>query len=441
MTGVLRRDTAGVPRGCAFAAVVFASCTPAGGDHQPAFSVSDSAGVEIVRNGEVGALPQPPLDHPMRTLRIGAVDGPPELQFFRVSALAVDEEGLIYVVDAGHFEVRVFDATGAFVRKFGRRGSGPGEFGFPSNIWVSGDTVRVFDTQRVRMSIFDRSGRDLATVSMGDVRAGRIYPIQSVTDGWIAIPWRPPAGFPYEHGVERRDTTRLMWTASLERLLEHEATTAQPDGTGVRPIISIVSGRRVGNQTPIFMSAIIPLFEPEPRYTADRAGRVYSTTAADYVIDVHDVTGRHVRRLTREYPPAPVTAALVGRFADRAKSYWDTATIQGEAAAGKANDEARASTPTVETLPPIGRMLVSAAGTLWVEREDLVPDPIALEWYRGPNEPYAAKWDVFDPDGRFLGTVTLPPTFSPRVVGESWVIGTERDELEVQYVARYEFGR
>jgi len=426
------------------AAILLTACTAAGGDGPSGFSVTDSAGVEIVRNGATGALPPAALDSSVRVLRIGAIDGPPELQFFRVSAMAIDDENNIYVVDAGHAEVRVFDAAGTFLRRFGRRGRGPGEFEFPSGIWAHGDTVFVADTRLIRMSIFDRTGRDAGTIPLGGVRAGRVFPVRPVPGGWIALPWEVPAGFPYEHGVVRNDTSRIVWTASLEELVALDArapAAVAPAATAVRELVTMVSGRRVGNQTPIFMSSFAPLFEPEPRYAVDGRGRVYFSTSADYVIDVYDTSGTHVRRLTRAYSPIPITDALIGRFADLARAHWDTASMQGEAAAGKANDEARIRTATVPALPPIGRMLASAEGTLWVERRDLVPDPVALEWTRGPNEPYATKWDVFDPEGRFLGTVTLPPTFSPRVVGESWALGIERDELDVEHVARYEIRR
>jgi hypothetical protein len=83
-------------------------------------------------------------------------------------------------------------------------------------------------------------------------------------------------------------------------------------------------------------------------------------------------------------------------------------------------------------------MLASAEGALWVERIDLVPDPLVLEWQRPPPPPRETKWDIFDPDGRFLGTVTLPPKFTPRVVGERWTLGIFRDELDVQYIAKLE---
>jgi hypothetical protein len=52
---------------------------------------------------------------------------------------------------------------------------------------------------------------------------------------------------------------------------------------------------------------------------------------------------------------------------------------------------------------------------------DLVADPLLSEWSRAGYQPEIR--DVFDPDGRFVGT--------------DWVIVTERDELDVQYIVKY----
>ena len=45
-------------------------------------------------------------------------------------------------------------------------------------------------------------------------------------------------------------------------------------------------------------------------------------------------------------------------------------------------------------------------------------------------------WDVFDPTGRFLGVVTMPPRFTPRIILGGKIYGIWRDDLDVQYVVR-----
>ena len=48
----------------------------------------------------------------------------------------------------------------------------------------------------------------------------------------------------------------------------------------------------------------------------------------------------------------------------------------------------------------------------------------------------APRWDVFDPQGRFLGVVTLPERFEPGVFRGDKVYGVWRDEFDSEYVVR-----
>lgn len=63
----------------------------------------------------------------------------------RVANLFVAKTGLIYVIDGADFDVKVFDPSGKFVRKFGRQGAGPGEFRRPIGISVNDTAVTVRD--------------------------------------------------------------------------------------------------------------------------------------------------------------------------------------------------------------------------------------------------------------------------------------------------------
>jgi DNA-binding beta-propeller fold protein YncE len=57
------------------------------------------------------------------------IDGTPH-KFSRPTALAGDEQGNLYVVDGGNQQIKKFDCNGQLVRKWGRRGSGKGQFVF-----------------------------------------------------------------------------------------------------------------------------------------------------------------------------------------------------------------------------------------------------------------------------------------------------------------------
>lgn len=85
---------------------------------------------------------------------IGVVDGPGYLAEMPVS-MARDSRGNIYVVVAGGIDLpSVYDSTGAFIRRLGRMGSGPGEYRSPTTIALgTNDTVYVYDIENRRVTV------------------------------------------------------------------------------------------------------------------------------------------------------------------------------------------------------------------------------------------------------------------------------------------------
>jgi len=69
------------------------------------------------------------------------------------------------------------------------------------------------------------------------------------------------------------------------------------------------------------------------------------------------------------------------------------------------------------------RAVASVVGTI----RSVWPD----EW-RAP-----LHFDLFDPDGTYRGSVELPTEFVPMAVTKDQVIGSEYDELDVEYVVTY----
>lgn len=56
--------------------------------------------------------------------------------FYNVSDLKVDEEGNIYVCNGGNKQVQKYDKYGNYVRTIGRQGQGPGEYSYPSRLFL-----------------------------------------------------------------------------------------------------------------------------------------------------------------------------------------------------------------------------------------------------------------------------------------------------------------
>ena len=113
----LRWATAFVASSC-----LLLSCdTPAGQVDRSEVTVTDSAGVQLVLNSG----PDWPLEL-REVLRVGTLDGDPNLQFYRITDIQVDSIEGFWVVDS-HESIRHYDADGSYKGFVGGRGEGPGE--------------------------------------------------------------------------------------------------------------------------------------------------------------------------------------------------------------------------------------------------------------------------------------------------------------------------
>ena len=65
-------------------------------------------------------------------------------QFVRPKGIAVDDDGLIYVVDAGHQVVQIFNQDAQLLMFFGERGSKAGTLNLPADIAISRDNLEYF---------------------------------------------------------------------------------------------------------------------------------------------------------------------------------------------------------------------------------------------------------------------------------------------------------
>jgi len=68
------------------------------------------------------------------------------------------ESGDIYLVDTAQHQVLVFDADGKLINRFGKHGLLPGQFNYPTHIWLRYGTLYVTDALNFRIQLFDLDG-------------------------------------------------------------------------------------------------------------------------------------------------------------------------------------------------------------------------------------------------------------------------------------------
>lgn len=374
-------------------------------------TVRDSAGVRIVENAE------PSWDVPWRvpdepTLTIGQLEGNAHYELYQVTGALSLADDVTVVANSGTLQLRFYDRRGTFMRSVGGRGGGPGEF--QSLEWISrfaGDSILALDVSGHRVSFFDSSGR------FG--RSVRLEPSPE-------IPFPRPVGFFADgsllatHGayvlggelpvrVERDEEGLFRFAA--------DGTSASRVGTFLGRERDIVLVRPPNGE---------PRVERWPRLLgrttvyAASGDRFYVADNDTYEIQVYSMDPPRLRMIIRkQHVHLAVTEADVRAVRDSVLS-----------STGRADPIVRSSfenrPPPPSTMPAYAPDIhLDVDGNLWVRE------------YTRPGDPRVA-WSVFTGEGVFLGTVDTPSGLEILDIGSDCILGVRRDEVDVEYVQRYE---
>lgn len=96
------------------------------------------------------------------TRTIGAA-GDGDDGFAYIADVKVARDGRIFVLDMADALVKSYDSTGKFIRRFGRKGDGPGEFVSPTTLIVSEKEVTVRARGKWREAVFTLDGAHVRT--------------------------------------------------------------------------------------------------------------------------------------------------------------------------------------------------------------------------------------------------------------------------------------
>jgi hypothetical protein len=177
-------------------------------------------------------------------------------------------------------------------------------------------------------------------------------------------------------------------------------------------------------------------FSPVPRWAFSPLGQMFGGVSDEYRIDVFGPDGR-VLRIIRDSEPEPVAA---GERA--AAEFRVSAAMRGLQPNWSWNG------PSIPNRKPAFRELFAGQdGRIWVLLHTAARPAPELAAEPSPGEPTPpTPWiepvlfDVFEPDGTYLGQVSAPEGFRtapPPVFGSQYVWAVVADELDVQSVVRF----
>jgi hypothetical protein len=293
--------------------------------------------------------------------------------------------------------LRLFSPGGAFVRSLGRRGQGPGEYGFVVNAHVtSTGLVTWFDNTQMRFASVSMDG------TPGPV--ARVMPPATMAELFtmdttlvvLDVPAAPVRG--------------TMVTATYHTVPVHGAPRTLAT---VRTPSSFVPGSD--------MRPLTAPFAPRVLGSVSDAGDVLHSNGGQYAVEVFPAGGAawrlEVAAPGRRVLPAERDSAL--------RALLTRMRVKTVADLPPAAREGFDASPSVH--PPLSALRVMADGTIWIR-----PAPEA-----GAT---IARWDVFTRQGTRVGRVSLPLRARLWDGRRDWVLVSELDDDDVPHFVRYRVG-
>lgn len=393
----------------------------------------DADGAEARNNPEAVQLP-PPADtiwriKPEPALVLGQFEELEHQQFYQIRGAVRLSTGVVVVLDGASREMRAFSPDGAHLWTAGGPGDGPGELRNPVHLEkLPGDILQVQDgVARIR---YGPDGSVVAheQLAVADLlEFGQYYawecPLPSfVGDHVLACSGSgfDAAQFPREAGPWRGEAelALLPWSldsiAGLGTFLVEEAWALRPEQPLVIPEGIVVTG---GSGLEL---AFPPMSRkgffavggwPRKLVVAESRGDFVHAfdLAADGALPRVTIPIRNVRRP----PPADELAAA-----------WEAASTRSR----DSPEYLREHLPAPDSIPNVDDLLVDDEGMVWVG--SYRADPSAPRLYH-----------VYDTEGRFMARVAIPADLDVLEIGAGHVLGTTRDELDVERVVLLELTR
>ncbi|MEX2282609.1 MAG: 6-bladed beta-propeller [Gemmatimonadota bacterium] len=208
----------------------------------------------------------------------------------------------LYVLDgAGTGKPRIiaFDARGRFVRQFGRRGGGPGEFQTPREVFVSGNgEIVVSDAGNSAFVVFGPNGDHRRNIRFTtSFRPGQNAPrtqgaLSDRRGGVVAL-------------TSRATTDSGMFITVFRQALEGESAPTPLHRFRIDPLRRFAIPAR--DNMPSSMVMRTPMYEADPMIGVLPDGSIVLFNHHEYALKVLDENGRHVRTIAGPIPAKKTT--------------------------------------------------------------------------------------------------------------------------------------
>ncbi len=346
-------------------------------------------GIPVVRNGPTPLWDEGEAWSMVETHRLGGVDVPEAEMFGGLLGVGLGPTGRLFVMDAMSSDVRVFAPDGAFIRTLGGPGEGPGELSSPVSMgWDGQDRLWVSNAFDGRYTVFDSAGAFVKTVqtTRGRAISRFVFPM-----------WFDGRGTFLDHTVRDRTTWFIRRdTAGLS--VDTAAALPWPDRGPVPEGVVFVT-------LPQEAKTALGSFLPRQLWALGPDGSIWEAESDEL-------------RLVQRSPAGDTLRIIETSHRARAFTPEEQAVV----------DAARRDLDSAIDLKP--RILTA----LFV-----LPDGHVLAHLNGELSTPSDSVDVFDPEGRWLGSMAMPGALDlgglAAARGDA-IAGAARGKLDTSVVIR-----
>ena len=217
-------------------------------------------------------------------LTIGEAEGRKEYVFSKISGIAVDSEGRIYVLDYKEAQIKVFARNGDYLKTIGREGQGPGELASPYSICVTEqDQIMIQDLNNHRMIFFSLDGKFLKSISTAEL---------IMVGSWVDSKGNI-IGLVSTSGPEMQILELKKFDSDLNPLNSYYSFSRPRGSSGFNP------------------------FMPELCWAVDRNDFVICGYPESYEIQIFNPEGEMERKIIKDYEPVKITPDEIERAKKR----------------------------------------------------------------------------------------------------------------------------
>lgn len=341
--------------------------------------------------------------------------GDPQFDLTKVSQASLLQDGRVIAIDRiGGGRLMLFDAEGRPERILARSGQGPGELVRPDQpITLEGDTIVVLDGANRTVNWYTAADGYIRSAPLaGTVDPGCFPGSWQLTDGQFIGLGGCSSMSPPTEGASRDSIPVVSHTLDFSEF----DTVLMVPGYELQAVETRRRGRSNVYGYPLRYGQYTTV-------TALDSRLVVASGVGGYVLELHNISGELVGKITVDRSRIPVTDVMRQVLIDRELAQINSPNGEGRVDANEDRRLAR-EVPFADSLPPYSRVYTGTGGLIWVVDPQTLVDT-------------AWSATAFTTDGAIIARLTSSRPGGPVWFGRDRVIVRETDADDVVRFAVY----